>query len=68
MSLLVTDHHETVGVTSDIHVQWNLIIRATYGPNIYACYIEVAALQRCKCIEPHHLGLQLGSCIKEVTT
>ena len=25
-------------------VQWNLIITATYGPNISGCYIEVAAL------------------------
>ena len=38
-------------------VQWNLTITATYGPNISGCYIEVAALHRCKCIESYHLGL-----------
>ena len=42
---------------SYVRVQWSLIITATYGPNISGCYIEVAALQRCKCIESHHLGL-----------
>ena len=39
------------------HARWNLIITATYGPNIFGCYTEVAALQRYKYIESHHLGL-----------
>ena len=38
-------------------LQWNLIITATYGLNFSGCYIKVAALQRFKCIESHHLGL-----------
>ena len=41
----------------NMYVQWNLIIMATNGPNISGCYIEVDALQRCKCIESHHLEL-----------
>ena len=41
----------------NMYVQWNLIITATNGPNISCCYIEVDALQRCKCIESHHLEL-----------
>ena len=41
-------------------VQCNLIITATYRPNIFVCYIQVAVLQSCKCIEPRQLGLELG--------
>ena len=59
------DRFETAGVTLDI--QWNLIITATYGPNISGCYIEVAALQRWKCFKSRHLGLGLGGCNNEVT-
>ena len=44
----------------------DLIITATYGPNISGCYTEVAALQRCKCVESHHLGFELGGCNNEV--
>ena len=40
-----------------VAIQWNLIITAIYGPNFSGCYIKVAALQRCKCIESHHLGI-----------
>ena len=29
-------------------------------------YIEVAALQNCKCIKSHRLGLELGGCNNEV--
>ena len=46
-------------------VEWNLIITATYGPNICGCCIEAAALQRYTCtrIESHHLGLEWGGCL-----
>ena len=37
-----------------------------YGPNISGCYIEMAVLQRCKCIKSHHLGLEPGGCNNEV--
>ena len=47
-------------------IQGKLIITATYGPNISGCYMQVAALQGCKCIESHQLGLELGGCNKEV--
>ena len=40
-----------------LHIQWNLVITATYGANISGCYIEVAALQRYTQIELHYLGL-----------
>ena len=43
---------KSVAPTNDQHkVQWNLIITATYGPNIPGHCIEVATLQRCKCVE-----------------
>ena len=48
------------------YVQWNLIITATNEPNISDSYIELAALQRCKGIKSHHLGLELGGCNNEV--
>ena len=50
------------------YVQQNLIITATYGLNIFSCHIKVAALQRCKCIESHHLGLEVhvGGCNNKV--
>ena len=57
-----------VSWTSREDTQWNLIITVTYGPNISGCHIEVAAIQKCKCIESHHLGLELGSCNNEVAT
>ena len=49
-------------------IQQNFLIKATYEANISGCYIQVAALQRCKCIESHHLGLELGGCNNEVAT
>ena len=43
---------EDIGfVLPKFHLQWNLFITATYGPNISGCCIEVDALQRCKCID-----------------
>ena len=53
-----------VCVTQD--VQWNLTTTVTDGPNICGCCIEVAALQRHKCTESHHLGLELGGCNNEM--
>ena len=47
-------------------VQWNLIIMVTYGPKVCGCNIEVAALQRCKCIQSYHLELEVGGCNSEV--
>ena len=47
-------------------VQWNLIIPTTCGPNIPSSNIEVAALLRCKCVESHHMELELGGCNNEV--
>ena len=49
-----------------MRIQQNLLITATYGANISGCYIQVAALQRCKCIESHHLGFELGGRNNEV--
>ena len=46
-----------VSIHNAINIQWNLIITATYGPNITGCYIEVVALQTRKCIESHHWDL-----------
>ena len=51
-----------------MRIQRNLLITATYGENISGCYIQVDAVQRCKCIESHHLGLELGGCNNEVAT
>ena len=49
-----------------MRIQRDNPIPATYGENISGCYIQVAAVQRCECIESHHLGLELGGCNNEV--
>jgi len=37
-----------------------------YGPKVCGCNREVALLQRYKCIQSYHLGLELGGCNNEV--
>ena len=51
-----------------LQVQWSLTITATYGPNICGCYRQVAALQRCKCTESYHPGLDWVAVIKRWVT
>jgi len=59
-----TNNNYGFGITNLI--QWNLIITVTNGPKVCGCNGEVAALQRCKCMQSYHLELELGGCNNEV--
>ena len=50
---------------SDTVLQWDLSITATYGPNIYGCYIEVAAFTELQMYQITSLGTLLGGCLIE---